>query len=867
MNKISTFLFVSLLSFTYSYAQSTFQMMPNQAPDNILSLVIDKTTNDIYVNSSTGIKRSTDNGKTWLKVKGIAGIGANCLYASDKGDIYCGLDQTVASPNSGVLKYDKNNNSWTTLNAPLNVVSLIEDKNGNLIAATGSTGNNIPKPLMMGNGIFSYNGSTWTDISQGLSFLDAGTYLPYTRSLIKDANQDIYVASYGKGVFKYQNSTWTAINNNLTDLNVSVIYYHKASNTIYAGTDSGIYKYESNSWVKSSNALPNKTVRSIVADNDGNIYAGLGFYNFQDGGLEGQIFYSSDNAQSWQDCTNNFASSDVLDLEFDENNNRIFACANGVWASSSKNKDYQWSLISDSTFPSVPIYQIAKNSKGHLFLIASNQAKYFGFGGLFRSTDHGRSWQQKLKGINRHHLSTLLVDSKDNVWVSGISFKNGASNGSFYNGELYKSTDNGENFVKNNSILTPTLRFSKMIDANGTLYISNGWGGPSNISSCSDYENWDNSLNSQDNGGMAFGCDYNNENYIFVGTETRGVMRSKTGKAGTFVPITNKGPLGNSSCVVDKFTGDMLVGGGNQDGPKRIFASNAPDYGDNLFELNLPDYSSMSNAIFDKSGNVYISVQSGNPSDVGLYWAKRPLSKDTKFTRLITVNNLSYSFQDFMIDDCANIYASNSTGGGLYKSNSPVALPNAPKLVAPSNNANLDNTNIDFSWKFDCLADSMQLQFAETSTFDQILYNQYVKSSNIFTNKYSFQNNKTYFWRVLAINSLGMGQWSETFSFNVKSSNEIDQEPQSNSIFKISPNPSSDYFRLDLTNSNIDNSDLQNIRFELVNMMGQNVLSQAIHTNNAEQNIIDIRAIPSGIYTGVIKFQNHLVKSKIMIVR
>jgi WD40 repeat protein len=87
------------------------------------------------------------------------------------------------------------------------------------------------------------------------------------------------------------------------------------------------------------------------------------------------------------------------------------------------------------------------------------------------------------------------------------------------------------------------------------------------------------------------------------------------------------------------------------------------------------------------------------------------------------------------------------------------------------------------------------------------------------------------------------------------------------STFTISPNPSSDFIKLDLTNSNIDKSDLQNIRFELMNMMGQNVLSKAIQSNNSEQNIIDIRAIPSEIYTGVIYSQNNIWKSSIVICR
>lgn len=38
------------------------------------------------------------------------------------------------------------------------------------------------------------------------------------------------------------------------------------------------------------------------------------------------------------------------------------------------------------------------------------------------------------------------------------------------------------------------------------LYIINGWGGPSNISSSTDFDTWDNTLNGgADNGRMAFG--------------------------------------------------------------------------------------------------------------------------------------------------------------------------------------------------------------------------------------------------------------------------------------------------------------------------------------------------------------------------
>jgi len=122
-----------------------------------------------------------------------------------------------------------------------------------------------------------------------------------------------------------------------------------------------------------------------------------------------------------------------------------------------------------------------------------------------------------------------------------------------------------------------------------------------------------------------------------------------------------------------------------------------------------------------------------------------------------------------------------SVGDGRYAVNginavatlvatSTVTLPLAPKLGAPNNNATNAFVNPFFQWYTACSARTYELQVSTSSTFATLALSRsgidstYHEIRSVATSNHLLSNT-TYFWRVRAINSTGVGAWSTVWSF------------------------------------------------------------------------------------------------------
>jgi len=705
-------------------------------------------------------------------------LGINILFFTPAGKLYAGVaatNKTTQTPNQvGLVSYDSSTAAWSAVaGAPLNITALLQDSGGNLIAGTGTTGNFSPYPINYGSGIYLYNGAAWVAVNSGIptvSTLSGPAVLPYIKQLQRDSKGNILAATYGRGVLLYNSATssWSTYGIGLANLNVNVMAINKTG-MLYAGLDDGVAYTDGNEWIATSNGLPNKPVRALTVDGSGKLYAGLGFYHWMDGSLAGEIFASADNGSSWQSSSAGYVASDVLSMVIDSKDN-VFVGTAGVWKSSDMGA--AWVQVRTANVGAAQIFDIAKNSKGDLFAIGDNLPQYFGYGGVFRSLDNGVTWTQIIKGIDRHRGNFIFCDSKDNLWAGFTTMVGTASNGSNTNGALYKSTDNGDTWIQNDTILVPSLKFTQMMESqSGKLYVTNGFGGPSNISSSFDYATWNNSLNTA--GGMVFNEAVNSAGDVFIGTETQGIMRSSNDGTGTFTSTITPMGGGNSLVYVDPYS-DFVFGSvpGGADGVY-VFGSLPSDSGSNMFEFaKFPIYASIGAMTFDNRGNLYAVARSGNFANSGLYTSPSPWSASSVFTKVMANANVSYYFSSMLVDKCGYIYGS-QPGAGVYRSGAAVNTPSTPLLQIPPNGTVGSSPAVSFAWTDACSLDGFRIQIATDAGFLNIVHDVTpITAMNYTVNGSVLSSNTTYYWRVSAVNAVG-SSWTLPFSFTTSALPDI----------------------------------------------------------------------------------------------
>jgi hypothetical protein len=371
------------------------------------------------------------------------------------------------------------------------------------------------------------------------------------------------------------------------------------------------------------------------------------------------------------------------------------------------------------------------------------------------------------------------------------------------------------------------------------LYIINGWGGPSNISSSSDYNTWNNTLNGgTQNGGMAFGLATNTNGDVFIGTETQGVMRSDANGTSAFETVSPIG--GNSSVFVDPYSGFVFGSVPNNNSSIYLYGSVPADNGTNMFSFeDFPEYTGPNAMVFDNRGNLYMTANSGNFASSGFYISPSPWHTKSVFTKIMANANVSYYFTSMYIDECGYILGAQA-GAGIYMSSSPVNTPALCVLDLPKNGTIGASVTPTLSWTHICNPDSFRLQISTYDDFNDLIVDSTFKSTinfNVEANTLATQ--KQYFWRVYAINQAGNGSWSIPFSFKTgNSTNSIDIQKSTTQLF-LTPNPAKSHISINVEDHLIGEP------FCIVNNIGISVMQGVIQS---KKNTISVQKINPGMY-------------------
>ena len=177
-------------------------------------LVDPLTPSTIYVGTvGSGVLKSIDNGLTWSDpdpTRRLATRTIRAIAISDTGTLYAGADDEVDAQ-TGVFQSDDDGVSWTRIGTAGKGLSNKKVQSLLVVGATLYAGTH-EEPGVPG-GVFKWNGTTWTQINNGLPNQSARRV--QALAVDKRPGGGIYAGTEGEGVFKTFNggATWLRVDN------------------------------------------------------------------------------------------------------------------------------------------------------------------------------------------------------------------------------------------------------------------------------------------------------------------------------------------------------------------------------------------------------------------------------------------------------------------------------------------------------------------------------------------------------------------------------------------------------------------------------------------------------------------------------
>ena len=255
-----------------------------------------------------------------------------------------------------------------------------------------------------------------------------------------DINSDGYIfAGTDRGVFRTTDNgeVWVEINNGIPS-GLREVYSLAISHggTIFIGTRyGGIFKSTDNGddWLESNNGLITDKVYSLAINSSDHIFAGT----------DAGVCRSTDNGESWIEKNNGISGPEILSLSINSLG-YIFAGTNYKICKSTNNGE-NWITLNNG-LPNSLYLSLAINSNDLIF--AST------FYLIFQSTDSGENWDT----LASFGASDLIINSNDHIFA-----------GHGYNG-VYRSTNNGIDWITINYGLTDTSIYSLLIGLDGHIF-------------------------------------------------------------------------------------------------------------------------------------------------------------------------------------------------------------------------------------------------------------------------------------------------------------------------------------------------------------------------------------------------------------
>ncbi len=385
-------------------------------------------SNSVWVAFHTYIARSKDGGLSWSK-KALPGqryANSVAIDPVDNNTVYVGTGQRAdgKGPTGTVLKTTDNGRTWqSTKMAAKQTVTRLAISRSDPRVLWAITGFNEPGVVFKSNNF----GIDWQqiDIGRADSYLTGMVIHPLDRNIVFIAGSFGVIKTIDggrswKGCIE-KNCTALTLDPNHPDLVYASIHDEESGlNLLYQSEDGG------RTWQQ--HPLGNIYFYSLVVDpQHSDILLG--------GDHAAGVFKSFDNGATWQAINEKIRANIVYDSAFAPNSRDVLfvGTIGGLFR---HDQDGNWTKL----YPD-PVSAVVMDLK-------NNNTIYAGVtGGLIKSTDNGLTWQ-KAKGFPSASPALfrgqdIAMDPEDQqILYVGIAYFNGKR------GEVYKSTDSGQNFTR-----------------------------------------------------------------------------------------------------------------------------------------------------------------------------------------------------------------------------------------------------------------------------------------------------------------------------------------------------------------------------------------------------------------------------------
>jgi photosystem II stability/assembly factor-like uncharacterized protein len=412
-------------------------------------------------NFSTALYKTTNNGDNW-QASSLSNYSVNSLAVNTSGHIFAGGFNGISrSTNSG--------DNWTAVNSgltSLRVNHVYCSSTGQIFVCTdsslyrstnngsnwvniGFTNKHVNRFISLSNGSYLssvYNEGIYKSTNSGTSWQQSNTGINGNSIRAAAFNQSghIIACTENNGLQKTTDNgvTWQKLSNGLKGKNYYAAIYHSLTN-ILSSSDSGIFR-STDSGNNWSQVLGERFFDFTVSPN-GNIF-GSGVYPLF------ALWVSTNGGANW-----NIANFDFVPAVLAVNQSgHLFGGTSGMGVYKSTNNGLNWIQYG----PAGSVRSITVSSNGYIYASIENANP--GPEGLYRSTNAGLNWQHM--GFN-YTMYSLKTNSAGHIY------------GGTFGGGVYRSTNNGSSW---DSVLTGMynqLVLCLSFNQSGYLYAGTYYGG------------------------------------------------------------------------------------------------------------------------------------------------------------------------------------------------------------------------------------------------------------------------------------------------------------------------------------------------------------------------------------------------------
>ncbi|MFN8368883.1 MAG: hypothetical protein U0Y96_16720 [Candidatus Kapaibacterium sp.] len=657
---------------------------------------------DVFIGTGDGVYRSIDTGNTWQRVSnGIAKIKVHTIFPDTNGVL-------LAGANGLIFRSTDNGDSWTEVGLEIpaeykkGVPQFVYSYKDGIKVSFGSW---YYASLTLG--------ATWKNISIGI---DPDTY--YKRFIAYDVKSTMEAKVF------FDNEWIVRLNRKSdglsTGCNLGLTFsfvYHRFACQIFPYTDDGFY--QGFAFVSKDSVLMGSYDHGIhkialcnFCSNDSNNATGrfvnyglknlsiTSLYKSSNGRIfcgtrGGGAYYSTNNGESWVESVSGLYEPSIYNMLLPKKGESTYYSATATGVYISTDSANTWNRRVNG-LENVYVISLMLSRKGVLFAGTQN--------GMYRSVDNGIQW----KFIATPSVKTDLVSATTSIAISDIKeLKDGSLICSTVGGLLFASKDDGKSWTQTAAIVLDHERYKNQImelaydSINGNIHVA----AVRYILSTSD-------------NGKTF-TDY------FTGGYMSSIALStnrKTLFCGGFNNLVSKN-TSITSTDLSTITGDLS---------RNVF----PDY-----TINSVKTDPLNNLMLATLGKgAYFSDNNG------LNW------------KLCNKGLPDGDLLNFVQDDKYYLYAC-TANNGIYISEKPTAMLQAPVLVTPKHDSTDAVTDITFTWKPVLNAQKYQLQISKDSSFASPAFD---VQQLVTTNKaVTLQSGVTYYWRVRGTSDGLIGDWSE----------------------------------------------------------------------------------------------------------